>query len=188
MSKALIVCDATKGIEFFYDFLSKNGYEDITVVDSGDKARRKLVDLDYDLCLINAPLRTENGEQLSIDIAEKNICQVLLCVKAEFLDEITENVENFGVITVGKPISKQLFWSALKLAKVAQRRITMARSENQKLQTQLEQLKLISRAKCLLISYEGLTEESAHKYIEQKAMDTRMTRFEVAREVVDRYE
>lgn len=187
MGKAIIVCDAPKGVDFFCDFLSQNDYEDITVVESGEEAKRRLIEQDYDICLINAPLKGSNGEQLSIDIAEKNICQVLLFVKAEYMDEITENVENFGVITVSKPISRQLFWGALKLAKVAQRRISMAQRENEKLQHQLDNLKLVSRAKCLLISYEGMSEEDAHKYIERRAMDDRLTRVEVAREIVHRY-
>lgn len=37
MDKALIVCDAPKGIEFFRDFLMQNDYKEITVVDSGEK-------------------------------------------------------------------------------------------------------------------------------------------------------
>ncbi len=188
MSKALIVCDAPKGTAFYQEFLLKNGYEDITVVEDGNEARRKLVELDYDICLVNAPLRQENGEQLSIDIAEKNICQVLLFVKAEYIEETTENVENFGVITVSKPISKQMFWTALKLAKVTQRRIDMAREENSKLQKKLESIKVVSHAKLLLISYENMSEEEAHKYIEHYAMDNRMTRLEVAREIIDKYE
>ena len=81
-----------------------------------------------------------------------------------------------------------MFWSALKLAKVAQRRITMAQKENVKLQQKLESLKTISRAKCLLISYMGMSEEEAHKYIERQAMDLRLTRLEVAKEIVRTYE
>ena len=188
MNKALIICDAPKGVDFFRDFLIQNDCNEITVVESGEEARRRLVEQDYDVCLINAPLKRESGEQLSIDIAEKNICQVILFVKAEYIEEITNRVEDYGVITVSKPISRQMFWSALKLAKVAQRRITMAQKENVKLQQKLESLKTISRAKCLLISYMGMSEEEAHKYIERQAMDLRLTRMEVAKEIVRTYE
>lgn len=187
MGKALLICDAPKGVEFFRDVLVQHDYKDITVVENGEEAKRKIVENDYDLCLINSPIKRSSGEQLSIDIAEKNICQVILFVKAENQDEITEKVENFGVITVGKPINKQLFWSALKLAKVAQRRIDMAQEENKKLQYKLDNLKLVSRAKCLLISYEGMSEEDAHKYIEKKAMDDRVTRVDVAKDIINLY-
>ena len=103
------------------------------------------------------------------------------------MEEITERVEDFGVITVSKPISRQMFWSALKLAKVTQKRIDMAQMENMKLQKKIEDLKLVSRAKCVLIEYQGMSEEEAHKYIERQAMDQRMTRVEVAKDILNRY-
>lgn len=187
MGKALLVCDAPKGIEFFKNFLSETDYNQVTVVGSGEEAKRRVVEYDFDICIVDSPVRGVIGEQLSIDIAEKNICQVLLFVRAEHLDEITERVEEFGVITVGKPINKQLFWGALKLAKIAQRRIVMAQKENQSLQHKLDSLKMVSRAKCLLISYEGISEEEAHKYIEKKAMDERLSRIDVAKEVIHKY-
>lgn len=187
MSKALVICDTPKASEFFADFLSKNEFDRIDVVEVPGEAKRRLVEQDYDICLVNAPIKGESAEQLSIDIAEKNICQVLLFVKVEYMDEVTEKVEDFGVITVSKPISKQMFWSALKLARVAQRRITMANKENELLKEKLEDLKLVSRAKILLVSYEGMTEEQAHKYIEKYAMNERMSRVEVANMVIRRY-
>lgn len=58
-----------------------------------------------------------------------------------------DRVEDYGVITVSKPISRQMFWSALKLARVAQRRITMAQKENAKLQKKLDSLKTVSQRK-----------------------------------------
>lgn len=77
MSKALIICDTPKASDFFVEFLSNNEYERIDVVESPGEAKRRLVEQDYDICLINAPIKGESAEQLSIDIAEKNICQVL---------------------------------------------------------------------------------------------------------------
>lgn len=187
MGRALLTCESPKGVEYFKNFLAEADYKDVTVVGNGEEAKRKVVENDYDICIIDSPLRGSSGEQLSIDIAEKNICQVLLFVRAEGLDEITERVEDFGVITVGKPINRQLFWGALKLAKVAQKRISMAQRENQKLQSKLDSLKMVSRAKCLLISYEGMSEEDAHKYIEKRAMDDRLSRVDVAKEIIHKY-
>jgi response regulator NasT len=106
----------------------------------------------------------------------------------EHLEEVTEKVEDFGVITVAKPINKQMFWSALKLARVAQQRISMARKENDRLRKKLEDVKLVSQAKCLLIANQGMSEEEAHKYIEKQAMDQRLSRAEVAKEILQRYE
>lgn len=188
MNRALIICDAPKATGFYRDFLIQNEYRDVAVVSNGAEAKRRMVESDFDICLINAPLLTETGEQLSIELAEKNICQVILFVKAQHMEEITEKVEDFGVITVSKPISRQMFWSALKLARVTQKRILMAQKENVKLQKRIADLKLVSRAKCVLIAYEDMDEEAAHKYLERQAMDRRMTRAQVAQEILNRYE
>ena len=184
MDRALIVCDNEKGTSFYKSFLKENGYMDMMAVTSGPMAKRAILDYDFDICIINGPIGGASGEELSIDIAEKNICQVILFVKAERLEEISAQVEDYGVITVGKPINKQLFWQALKLAKVAQRRIGMAHKENEKLEKKLEDMKIISRAKILLMVEKNISEEEAHKLIEKQAMDRRMTRVEVAREIV----
>ena len=184
MDRALIVCDNEKGTSFYKSFLKENGYIDIVAVTSGPMAKRAILDYDFEICIINGPIGGTSGEELSIDIAEKNICQVILFVKAELLEEISAQVEDYGVITVSKPINKQLFWQALKLAKVAQRRINMAHKENVKLEKKLEDMKIISRAKILLMVEQNISEEEAHKLIEKHAMDRRMTRIEVAREIV----
>lgn len=188
MERALIVCDSAKGTDFYKSFLKENGIIDVVVVENGPLAKRTILEYDFDICIINTPIGGETGEQLSIDIAEKNICQVILFVSAERIEEVTEHVEDYGVITVSKPINKQLFWQALKLARVAQRRINMAHKENLKLEKKLEDMKLVSRAKLLLITNLGITEEGAHKYIEKEAMDMRLTRVEVAKTIIETYE
>ena len=188
MERALIICDNEKGTAFYKSFLKENGIIDIVAIDNGPRAKRTLMEYDFDLCIINGPIGGKIGEDLAIDIAETNICQVILFVKAEYIDEVTEHVEDYGVITVSKPINKQLFWQALKLARVAQRRINMAQRESKKLEKKLEEMKIISRAKLLLIVNQDITEKEAHKLIEKRAMDERITKVQVAHEIIREYE
>lgn len=188
MERALIVCDNEKGTDFYKSFLKENGIRDMVVTDSGAKSKRVSQDYDFDVCIINGPIGGTSGEELAIDIAEKNLCQVILFVKAEYLEEIAATVEDYGVITVSKPINRQLFWQALKLARVAQRRINMAQKESAKLEKKLEDMKIISRAKLLLIINRDITESEAHKIIEKQAMDTRSTRVDVAKDIIKEYE
>ena len=49
-------------------------------------------------------------------------------------------------------------------------------------------VRVIDRAKCLLIQYRGMTEEQAHRAIEKQAMDTRQTRVAVAQTVINHYD
>ena len=52
----------------------------------------------------------------------------------------------------------------------------------------IAQLRLVDRAKCYLIEKKGYTETDAHRLIEKRAMDTRMSRGEVAQEVLEEEE
>ena len=49
-------------------------------------------------------------------------------------------------------------------------------------------MKLINRAKFMLMQYLGFDENQAHKYLEKQAMDKRITRLEVAIEIIKIYE
>ena len=44
MERALIVCDAPKGTAFFRDYLIQNGCDEVTTVDNGAEAKRRMVE------------------------------------------------------------------------------------------------------------------------------------------------
>lgn len=187
MERALIVCDNEKASAFYKSYLKENGYIDMLLVESIPAAKRAIIDYDFDICFVNLPLGGSNSIDQVIDIAEKNVCQLLLFIKADYYDEITDKVADYGIITVSKPISKQLLWQALRHALAAQRRIGMAHKESAKLEKKLEELKTISRAKLLLIINENLTEEEAHKQIEKSAMDLRISKYQMAMDIIKKF-
>ena len=55
------------------------------------------------------------------------------------------------------------------MAAASSRRLMMLQEENDKLHEKLMQLRLVSRAKCLLIETCGMTEAEAHHYIEKRS-------------------
>ena len=98
--------------------------------------------------------------------------------------EAAQKVCDAGVFVIEKPIDRRLFDQALRFIAAAQNRL----EENARLHRQLQDLRLIDRAKCLLIETLGMTEPQAHRYIEQQAMDLRMTKREIAGEIIRTYE
>ncbi len=184
----LIVSFTEKSIAFFNEVLHSFSVDRIVIVASCSEARRLLLEQDFDLVVINAPLHDESGESLSRHIATKGISQVILVVKSEYYDEVSDVVEDFGVITIAKPINKNLFWHVLKLAKAAQSKLKGIQAENTKLIQKIEDIRIVDRAKCILISYLNMSEGEAHKYIERQAMDTRMTKRAVAEGILKTYE
>lgn len=188
MRSALIVSNNEQGREFFTKALSENRYYDIVTVRSGGEARRILIERDFDLCIVNAPLNDENGVLLSRNIMTKGVSQVILVVGANYYDEISEKAEDVGIFTLSKPINKALFWNLLKLCSVSINRMQMIQKENQQLLQRIEDIRIIDRAKCILIEYLNMSEQEAHKHIERQAMDMRQSKRSIAENILKTYE
>ena len=187
MESALVVCDSPKAESFFRDFLSGYGFENISVEGTQTKARQRMMSGEFDICVVNSPILGESAEKLACDLALKNVCQIILFVKDEMVDETEAHVEDYGVITLGKPVSRQGFGRALKISEISQRRIALAQREIIKLQKKVDEAKLVGRAKCLLIENRQFTEAEAHHYIEKQAMDSRSSSAAVAEDIVAFY-
>lgn len=185
---ALIVSNTEKSIAFFTELLNAAFVGRITVVGSCAEARQLLFSQDFDLVIINAPLKDETGEALSRHIAGKGLGQAILVVKAEFFDAVTAATEAEGVLTVSKPVNKATFWSALKLASAVQNRVKRLQAENNRLTQKIEDIRMIDRAKYVLMSSLRLSEQEAHRYIEKQAMDLRITKRAVAESLLKTYE
>lgn len=189
MDSVLVVSSAEKGGSALKELLASAGsFEQIATVSDGGAARRLLIDHSYDLILINAPLRDEFGHELALNVTQSSTAGVILLVKSEMSDQVSEKVEDFGVVVVPKPISRQLFFQSLKIVSAARRRLMGLRSENIRLQHKMEDLRLVDRAKCVLIQYLNLTEPQAHRYIEKHAMDMRVPKREIAEKILMTYE
>jgi len=187
MEKALIVSCSEKGTVFFSERLLAASIQHIIAVQSCGEARRILVERDFDLVIINAPLRDESGEEFARNIASNSVSQVILAVKSEYFDAVSAICEEDGVLTISKPVNKAFFWSTLKLAIAAQSRLQRMHNENSKLKQKLEDIRIIDRAKCLLISRLNLSEEDAHRSIEKQAMDMRTSKRVIAEGILKTY-
>ncbi len=134
---------------------------------SGAETRRALGEDDWPLLVINTPLSDESGIDLAIDAASHTATSVLMLVKAELADQVQAQLENYGVFVVAKPVARPLFDQAIRYAAVLRNRLMTVCAEKAKLEKKLADVRVIDRAKCLLIQYRGMTEEQAHRAIEK---------------------
>ena len=188
MDSALIITNTEKSADYYVDILNSASINKIVTLSSCGDARRLLVEQSFDLVLINAPLKDETGENLSRYIASKGLAQVILTVKMEYFEAVSSVCENDGVLTVSRPINRSLLWAALMLAKSAQNRLQRVRQENDILKQKIEDIRIVDRAKWILVSNMNMTEKEAHRYIEKQAMDLRSTRRSVAERILKTYE
>lgn len=60
--------------------------------------------------------------------------------------------------------------------------------ENAGLKRKVLEAQAVGRAKCLLVERRKMTEQAAHRFIEKTAMDNRLTRYAVAKDIIKGYE
>jgi len=91
-------------------------------------------------------------------------------------------------LIVSKPINRSLLYQATKLAYSTHSRVLGYKRENIKLQSKIEEIRLVDRAKYALIQYLNMTEQQAHRYIEKQAMDMRVSKKEISEGIIRTYE
>ena len=185
MPKALIVSAGNNANEYLAKHMAELGYTRPVMAASGGEARRQIDTKDFEVIIINAPLPDEFGHELGTDTVTKTDAGVILLTKAATADQIADKLQAFGVLVLGKPFTGAQFRQAVQIAASNNKRLAVLRTENAKLLDKIAQLRLVDRAKCYLIEKKHYTETEAHRLIEKLAMDTRRSREDVAREILD---
>ena len=183
----LIVTSSEKNIPLFYEVLTDASINQIIVLATAGQARRMLLEKDFDIVIIDAPLADESGESLARHITAKGLSQAILAVNSEHFNAVSAVCQEDGVLAISKPVDKQFLWYTLSLARSVSCKLKRMREENVKLKQKIEDIRIIDRAKCILISYLNLTEQEAHRFIEKQAMDLRSTKRSIAEEILKTY-
>lgn len=184
----MIISANEQSVSSFSQMLKAEGCQFIDSAKSGSDGRRRIAEREYDLVIINSPLTDEFGDGLSNYIAQSTNSGVILTVKAEHEPEIENRTSEYGVFVLGKPLSRQLFYKAIRLLEATRNRLNGVKRENIKLQKKIDDIRVVNRAKCILMEYLSMTEPQAHKYLERQAMDLRLTKVEVAKRLLTTYE
>lgn len=169
------------------ELLPPDSYEPPLRAGSAGEAKRMLLETDVDLVILNAPLRDEFGTQLALNLAQDNLC-VLMLVPAESFDAVCYKVEDEGILTLSKPVSRSGLLGAIKLLTAMRGKLRKLDRQNQALQEKMQDIRTVNRAKWLLIEIKRMTENEAHYYIEKQAMDMRLSRREVAENIIRTYD
>ncbi|MBQ6376289.1 MAG: ANTAR domain-containing protein [Lachnospiraceae bacterium] len=148
-------------------------------------ARQCVLERYYDLIVINAPLLDEMGEQFALDITDEGHTSVLLAAPQEVCDIIRDHVTDRGVLVIAKPVpAAQLEYSVRFLLSV-QTKMHELESKIRKAEEKLEEIRVVNRAKFFLLEKKHMTEEDAHRYIGQQAMNHGVSRRRIAEWILD---
>ena len=183
----LIVTASERFTDSIMPLLPMTDYWPVQTASSVAEARRWLADTEFDIVLINTPLLDDFGMHLAIDICTGSGAGVLLLVKNDLYNEIYSKVVRYGVITLSKPTNRQMVAQNLRILCATRERIRQMQAKQATVEEKIKEIRLVNRAKWLLIECLNMTEAEAHRYIEKQAMDLRISRREAAENIIKTY-
>ncbi len=186
--RVLIVSASEKFNTVTASLLPGSEFWPVTIVKTAGEAQRRLLETAYDIVLVNTPLPDGFGTELARDACAKSHAAVLLLVKRELQDEIYYKVMESGVVTLPKPVSEQTMTQMLRTLCSLRERLRRAEEKQVTVEKKIEELRIVNRAKWLLIERLHMTEEDAHGYIRRQAMDKRVTQREAAEDILRTYQ
>ena len=183
----LIVSATDKFTSAFADLLPETKYFPVHTVSSINAARCTLTEKTYDFIIINAPLRDDIGVRFAIDTCCNKQSVVLLIVKSDIYNGIHEQVTEYGVFTLSKPLSKITMTYALNWLESSRERLRQFEKKSLSIEEKMDEIRLVNKAKWILISQLSMSESEAHRYIGKQAMDRCVTKRTIAEEIIKTY-
>ena len=183
----LIVSATDSFTSAFTSLLSEIRYYPVLTVSSVSAARRILAEKAFDFVIINAPLPDDAGTRFAIDTSTGRQTAVLLLLKEDVHSEIHDLVASYGVFTLPKPTSRPTMLHALGWLESARERLRLFEKKSISIEDKMAEIRLVNKAKWMLISQLHMSEPDAHRYVEKQAMDRCVSRKCIAEEIIRTY-
>lgn len=150
-------------------------------------AKRAVLEKQYDFIVVNSPLPDEAGIRFAIDQSGTKTSVVLMMVRAELYETTFDKVAEHGVYVLQKPTSKPVVTRAIDWMITTRERLKKFEKKTVTIEEKMQEIRIVNRAKWILIEQLKMTEPDAHRYIEKQAMNRCVSKGEVAEEIVKTY-
>ena len=156
----------------------------IVPFEHADSARQALDLLDaggIDGVLIAEPVTGSSGQELALQLKKRRCMAVLLLAEPTHADAAAALLEQSGVLVLPNDAPESLL-AAVRI------QLEQMQHKTEKLEAKVADIRIINRAKLLLVQHLQMTETEAHKYIEKQAMNTSKPRRTIAENIIRTYE
>ena len=167
--------------------LPESKYAPVQMVSSVSLAKRVLLERSFDFVFINTPLPDDFGTRFAIEISGNKGTVILLLVRNEVYGEVCDKVTEYGILTLPKPASTQMVAHTLNFMAGIRERLRKLENKSLSMEEKMKEIRLVNRAKWVLIDELKMSEADAHRYIEKQAMDRCVSRREIAEEIISTY-
>ena len=159
-------------------------YGRVLTAETVQEARRAVEREKIALMVIFSPLKDEEEIPRLFDMAERRGIAAGYIVGREIYGETAYRLEGRNVFVVAYPLQMDQVLQLVSFLHQVQRRFWLVLSEQERLLRQVQDIQIACRVKCLLVEKREMTEEEAHHFIEQEAMNTGLSKREAALKIL----
>lgn len=183
----LVVSCSEKFNTAFAEMLPPSQYQPTFFVTSASEAKRSIAERAFDFIIINFPLPDESSMRFAIDCCRSQTTVVLVLARDDVYSEICDKAVEHGIFALSKPTSRSMLAQALIWMASARERLGRLEKKTLSIEERMAEIRIINRAKYLLISELKMAEPEAHHYIEKYAMDNCIPKKEAAENIIKIY-
>ena len=153
-----------------------------------DNPNAKLAQLDPALVVWQCDAPGLPALRQCVRLAESSEAVFLLLVHPGTYEAVWRFVQAAGICVMSWPAPQEVFRQTLRNLLLLKKSLRAMQEKTDQLQSQLQDMKRIQKAKSLLMRQLGMSEEDAHRWIEKAAMDRCVKKREIAETVIRMYE
>ena len=130
--------------------------------------------------LIAEPVTGSSGQELALQLKK--------LAEPTHADAAAALLEQSGVLVLPNDAPEALIVQTIRLLAAVRIQLEQMQHKTEKLEAKVADIRIINRAKLLLVQHLQMTETEAHKYIEKQAMNTSKPRRTIAENIIRTYE
>ena len=159
----------------------------LVTADGLDEAERKLAQLDPALVVWQCDAPGLPALRQCVRLAESREAVFLLLVRPGTYEVVWQFVQAAGICVMSWPAPQEVFRQTLRNLLLLKKSLRAMQEKTDQLQSQLQDMKRIQKAKSLLMNQLGMSEADAHRWIEKAAMDRCVKKREIAETIIRMY-
>lgn len=159
----------------------------LVTADGLDEAERKLAQLDPVLVVWQCDAPGLPALRQCVRLAEGSEAVFLLLVRPGTYEAVWRFVQAAGICVMSWPAPQEVFRQTLRNLLLLKKSLRAMQEKTDQLQSQLQDMKRIQKAKSLLMNQLGMSEADAHRWIEKAAMDRCVKKREIAETIIRMY-
>lgn len=165
--------------------LREEGYDVVADVGRGDEALRLISELKPDLAILDVRMPGLDGIEVAREVVALRSAAVLILTAFGQRDLVTRAAEAGAMAYLVKPWQRSDLVPAIEMALARHRDVVELAEGKEDVESQLENRKILDRAKGRLMDGHGLTEQESFRFLQSSAMTERTSMRSIAESVLD---